>query len=103
MVGLEQPLIAALRSGAPLADSKLEALRQFTLALMKKNGKVSNEERSAFLDAGYEPKHALAVVIGIAQKALSNFVNHLAQTPLDPFAKKYAWSPSVTSESQSSS
>ena len=103
MDGLEQPIIEALRTGKSLADAKLEALRQFTLALVKKNGQVSEEEQSAFLAAGYEPKHALEVLVGIAQKTLSNFVNHLAQTPLDDFAKKYAWTPSVTSESQSAS
>jgi AhpD family alkylhydroperoxidase len=103
MDGLEQPLIDSLRTGESLTDAKLEALRQFTLALVKKYGQVSDEEQSAFLAAGYEPKHALEVLVGIAQKTLSNFVNHLAQTPLDDFAKKYAWTPSVTSETQSSS
>jgi AhpD family alkylhydroperoxidase len=100
---LEQPLIEALRTGESLADAKLEALRQFTLALVKKNGQVSNEEQAVFLAAGYEPKHALDVLVGIAQKTLSNFVNHLAQTPLDDFAKKYAWTPSVTNEMQGAS
>lgn len=97
------PSIEALRTGESLADAKLEALRQFTLALVKKYGQISEEEQGAFLAAGYEPKHALEVLVGIAQKTLSNFVNHLAQTPLDDFAKKYAWTPSVTSETQSAS
>jgi AhpD family alkylhydroperoxidase len=97
MDGLEPSLIDALRSGDSLADVKLEALRQFTLALVNKRGKVSAEEQSAFLAAGYTPKHALEVLVGIAQKTLSNFMNHLADTPLDDFAKKYAWTPSVTS------
>jgi AhpD family alkylhydroperoxidase len=90
--GLERSLIDALRAGNPLSDPKLEALRQFTLALVTKNGKVSEEEQSTFLAAGYEVRHALDVLVGIAQKTLSNFVNHLADTPLDSFAKKFAWS-----------
>lgn len=95
---LEQPLIDALRSGESLADAKLDSLRQFTLALVKKNGQVSDEEQAAFLAAGYTPKHALEVIVGIAQKTISNFVNHLTPTPLDDFAKKYAWTPSGTSQ-----
>jgi len=67
MDGLGQALVETLRSGNALDDPKLEALRQFTLALVTKNGKVSQEEQSAFLDAGFEASQALEVVVGVAQ------------------------------------
>ena len=103
MDGLDGSLIEALRSSASLQDLRLEELRKFTLALLKKNGQVSDEERAAFQAAGFEPKQALEIMVGIAQKTLSNFVNHLARTPLDNFAKKFAWKPSLTGKSEGAS
>jgi hypothetical protein len=37
----------------------------------------------------------LEVVLGLAQKVLSNYVNHLAQTPVDEQWEKFAWSKAV--------
>jgi alkylhydroperoxidase family enzyme len=34
--------------------------------------------------AGYTPAQALAVLLGVATKTLSNYINHTAQTPIDP-------------------
>lgn len=96
-------VVAEERSVESLADAKLESICQFTIAPEKKNRQVSNEEQAAFLAASYEPKYALEVLVGIAQKTLSFVVNQLAQMPLDDFAKKYAWTPSLTNETQGAS
>lgn len=93
MQGVDEPTIEALRAGKPLADAKLEALRQFTLAVVRERGDVPEAQVAAFFAAGYGPREALDVVLGLAQKVMSNYVNHLADTPLDDFAKKFAWSP----------
>jgi hypothetical protein len=34
----------------------------------------------------------LEVVLGLAQKTISNYINHLARTPVDKQYEKYAWS-----------
>ena len=33
----------------------------------------------------------LEIVLGLAQKTISNYVNHLARTPVDKQYEKYAW------------
>ncbi len=85
--------VAALRAGRPLGDPKLEALRRFTEALMVKHGWVEEDEVEAFLDAGYERRQALEVVLGISLKTLSNYANHLIGAPLDPALAARAWAP----------
>ncbi|MEL6597721.1 MAG: carboxymuconolactone decarboxylase family protein, partial [Pseudomonadota bacterium] len=31
------------------------------------------------------------VILGVAQKVLSNYTNHIAQTPVDPAFTKFTW------------
>lgn len=96
--GVREAVIDALRSGAPLPDDKLEALRTFTIALTEKRGEVSQADLDAFYAAGYGDRQVLDITLGLAQKVLSNYTNHMAQTPLDDFAKPYAWSPAEAAE-----
>ena len=82
----------ALRNETPLADAKLEALRNMTLAIVRDRGVVSEEKMQAFFDAGYAPRHYLDILVGYAQKIMSNYTNHAAQTEVDPPFQKFAWS-----------
>lgn len=85
-------VVDALRSGDPIADPKLEALRRFTEAVVRERG-WANEELAAFHAAGYSRAQVLEVLAGVTQKTLSNYANHLAETPLDAAFAKAAWSP----------
>ncbi len=67
----------------PLADSKLEALRTFTRAVLEADGWVKQDVLQAFYQAGYLKQHVLEVVLGISFKTLSNYVNHINDTPID--------------------
>ena len=86
MNGLEEDVIRAAASGSVIENEKLEALRAFTHKMVDKRGWLEEGELDAFLAAGYTPQNALEVVTGIAMKTLSNYANHLMETPLDePF------------------
>lgn len=39
--------------------------------------------RQKLLDAGYDEQHLLSIVLAIGIKTLSNYTNHLFDTPLD--------------------
>ncbi|MFQ6554241.1 carboxymuconolactone decarboxylase family protein [Aestuariibius insulae] len=81
----------ALRNETSLPSPKLEALRTFTLAMLRGRGHVSDAEMTAFFDAGYRHRAVLDVVLGLAQKTMSNYINHVAETPLDEPVKPFAW------------
>jgi alkylhydroperoxidase family enzyme len=87
----------ALRDETPLPDARLEALRDFTLILVRNRGHASDAEIEAFLDAGYTRRNILEVVLGISEKVLSNYVNHLTKTPVDKEWDRFAWSRSTRS------
>lgn len=85
----------ALRNETQLANPKLEALRATTLAMIRNKGNVSQEQMQAFFDAGYEHKHYLDLLVGYAQKIMSNYTNHAAQTEVDAPFQPFAWSKQV--------
>ena len=89
--GILEVDIEALRSGAPLSDSKLEALRDFTRTLIANRGKASEAELQTFFDAGYDDVQALEVILGLAIKLISNYTNSIAGTPLDPEVEGLRW------------
>ncbi|GAA4722473.1 carboxymuconolactone decarboxylase family protein [Isoptericola chiayiensis] len=94
-MGVDDEVIDALRDGTPLHDPHLEALRTFTLAMVRQRGEVDDATVQTFLDAGFTQRQVLEIVLGIAQKVMSNYTNHLAQTPVDEPNRKYEWKGTV--------
>lgn len=93
MQGVPEDVIEALREDTPIADAKLEALRQFAEQVNVSRGWPSEENVDAFLTAGYRRQHILEVVLGTGLKVLSNYTNHIAETPLDNAFARNAWTP----------
>ena len=91
MAKVEPGTIAAVREGRPIADPKLEALRQFAAKVTRDRGVVSEADVAAFKAAGYSNRAMLDVLVLAATKLISNYTNHLAQTPLDAFMKGAEW------------
>ncbi|MFC3616225.1 carboxymuconolactone decarboxylase family protein [Lutimaribacter marinistellae] len=83
----------ALRDETPLPTAKLEALRTFTLAMLESRGNPTEAQLEAFYAAGYGEQQVLEVILGLAQKVMSNYTNHVADTPVDEPMKKFAWTP----------
>ncbi|WP_062210598.1 carboxymuconolactone decarboxylase family protein [Demequina oxidasica] len=88
---VDDQITNALRDGTPLPTAHLEALRTFTLAVVRNRGNVDDDAVQTFLDAGYTKRQVLEVVLGVSQKVMSNYTNHLAKTPVDPPFEKFAW------------
>lgn len=85
---IDAAIIDALRNGTAMPTEKLQALHLTTLALVRKRGVLDDADLARFYDAGYQNRQLLEIVLGAAQKLLSNYTNHLAHTPIDePFRK----------------
>ena len=80
---IDPAIDTALRELRPLADPRLEALRRFTHAVADGRGWVDDAGLEDFLAAGFTRAQLLEVVLGVGQKTISNYVNHLVGTPLD--------------------
>lgn len=88
---VDDAITDALRNETALPNARLEALRDFTLNVVRNRGNVDEAAVQAFLDAGYTRQQILEVVLGVAQKVMSNYTNHLAQTPVDAPFQKFGW------------
>lgn len=95
MTHVPDSALAALRDGTEIPDPKLRALSEFTHRLMRSQGRPSPEDVRAFLQAGYTERQILELILAIAVKTLSNYTNHLFETPVDPVFKSREWSAPV--------
>ncbi len=90
---MPREVLDALRSGEPIPDARLETLRRTTRTMVASRGRLHDDDRAAFLAAGFTTAQLLEVIVGIAQKTISNYTNHVAGTPLDRPFEKFAWTP----------
>lgn len=95
MGGVAEDVIQALRNGTPIADKKLEALRQFAVVIHETRGWPTEEQVSDFITAGYTRQTVLEVILGTALKVMSNYTNHIAETEVDAAFAPNAWTPGV--------
>lgn len=91
MSKLDEAVISDLRKGVSLKDQKLETLREFTKRVVSSKGWPDESDTRKFLAAGFNEGHLLGVILGVTMKTLSNYTNHIAQTPLDEAFKPFQW------------
>lgn len=75
--------IEAVRENRPLGDAKRTVLVRFARKTIEHRGWTPPADIEAFLAAGYTQQHVLDVLAIAAIKTLSNYTNHLANTPID--------------------
>ncbi len=92
---VDDAITEALRNETPLPSDRLEVLRTFTLAVTRQRGEVRPDQLQAFLDAGFDRQNVLEVILGLAQKVMSNYTNHIVQTPVDAPFQPFAWTKSA--------
>lgn len=90
-MGVDDAITDALRNKTALPNAHLEALRDFTLKLVRERGNLDNETVQAFLDAGFTKRNVFEVILGYSQKIMSNYTNHIANTSVDKAFQKFEW------------
>jgi len=93
MQNIPADIVDAIRNDQPIADNKLQALRQIVRLVVENRGELTENQVQQFLSAGYKISHLMDVLVGVAQKTLSNFTNHIGKTPLDDAFSEQAWKP----------
>ena len=89
---VDDSITEALRHKTPLPD-KLEVLRETTKAILLDRGNPDTAKLTAFFDAGYSKQQLLEIILILAQKVMSNYIKHLADTSVDKAFAKYEWHP----------
>lgn len=89
--GLSEDALAAIRDGRALPDARQNALADFTRAVVRERGFAGQAAVDAFLAAGFTRANIFDVVTGVALKTMSNYTNHIAETPVDDAFAPQAW------------
>lgn len=92
MMKVDSSLSEALRNGTAMPTEKLQALHDMTLKIVRNRGQVLQEDLNTFYAVGYGEQQILEIILGLAQKTISNYTNHIANTPVDAPFQKFAWS-----------
>ena len=88
---VDPTLTEALRNQESMPTPKLQALLDMTLIIVRNRGHVSDEALAKFYAAGYTEQQILEIILGLSQKVISNYTNHIGNTPIDAPFRKFAW------------
>lgn len=91
MTKVPQEVTDAIRNNTKIPDDKLRALSNFTRQIVATKGLPTQKNISDFLEAGYSKEHILGVITGVGVKTMSNYFNHIFNTPLDDVFKGRTW------------
>jgi uncharacterized peroxidase-related enzyme len=76
-------VVSAVCNNEPVADAKFNALISLTRELVREKGHADPKLVEAFITAGYRKEQILEVLLGIAVKAISNYLDHLSPIEID--------------------
>lgn len=86
----DEATVNAVRNGDPLPDKKLNSLVSYVRTVVEKRGHIEESDLQSFIEAGYTKQNILEINLIIALKTISNYTNHIADTPLDEAFKAEA-------------
>ncbi|PKA97320.1 AhpD family alkylhydroperoxidase [Flavobacteriaceae bacterium MAR_2009_75] len=89
---VDDEITEALRNGTTLPTEKLQVLHETTLEIVRNRGNIGREQINTFYNAGFTQRQLLEIILGLSQKVISNYTNHIAETPVDKPFQKFEWS-----------
>jgi uncharacterized peroxidase-related enzyme len=76
-------VVSAIRSNRRILDAKIDALITLVRELVRERGHARQETIQKFIAAGYRHQQVMELLIGIALKTISNYLDHICQVPVD--------------------
>lgn len=75
--------VAAIRAGKPTGDKKTDALITLVRELVAKRGHANHETIDGFLAVGFTKTQVMELLLAVALKTISNYLDHINPAPLD--------------------
>ncbi|MGH8639631.1 MAG: carboxymuconolactone decarboxylase family protein [Burkholderiales bacterium] len=76
-------VVAAIRSNRSTGNIKYDALAGLTREIVAERGYVRETTIEAFLAAGYRKEQVMEILLGVALKTISNYLDHLSPSDID--------------------
>jgi uncharacterized peroxidase-related enzyme len=78
-----EEIVAAIRNNTSVPDAKLNALVALVEEIVRERGYASEETIQRFIAAGYRKEQVMELLIGIALKTISSYLDHISPAPID--------------------
>ncbi len=75
--------VSAIRANAPTGDERIDALAGLTREIVSHRGHARDEAVNRFLAAGFSKPQVMELLLGVALKTISNYLDHLNPAPID--------------------
>ena len=72
-------------------QKRYAALSAFAKKLIEKRGQLTDDDVTAFLEAGFEREHLLEVVAVVAASTVTNYGGKITNPPLEAFLQEHVW------------
>ena len=92
-IGMPLETIMAIREHRSLPDKRYQGLVDFTRALVRNRGHVTNDDKAAFEASGFGTEQIFEVIAGVALKTITNFVGSVFDLPIDAQFQAQVWVP----------
>ena len=83
LASVDAQKVRDLKAKKTIAPDRHQSLVEFTRKVVAKRGFVSDDDVTQFKSAGFDDQQVLEVLLAVTMKTLSNYANHMAQTPID--------------------
>ena len=90
-IGMPEQAIEAIRSGGEVDDRRLSALHRIVQQLIRSRGHVTTADIDAVMQSGFSKDQMMEIVMGVAIKTFTNYVDAVMQLPLDKKFESAAW------------
>ncbi len=96
IAGFSDDDLQAMREGASLSDPREDALYRFTREVAAARGGISPIALERFFAAGFGKPQIFDLLIGVAEKTMTNFASKIARLEIDEQFAGFAWTPPNT-------
>lgn len=83
MMKVDATVVNAIRKNSSTGNKKKDALISVVRELVSERGNISESTQKKFFDQGYTSVHLMEVLIGLALKTVSNYLDHINPVEVD--------------------
>ena len=89
--GLDPADVQAIRERQLPKQRRYAALSGLAKTLIENRGQLTDDDLTAFLEAGFEKEHVLEVLAVVAASTITNYAGKITNPPLEAFLQEHAW------------
>jgi len=92
-LGFSSDDLRAMREGSQLSDARENVLYGFTGTIAAQRADIPDGALEAFFAAGFTKAHVFELLVGMAEKTMTNFASKISRLEIDDEFSEFVWDP----------